>query len=364
MIENIEKILNAKKIRYEYMDNLFRKYKSVLAEGSVINIFIDLASTIKQLYNPESIKGLSGIVNKKDKYAISSILLNMIGHYRHYFASRHRCYTNIIFMYNSKIDNQIKDINPDYKKTYYEKRFLLDNPVFSDLNLLLKDNYKMMKTIIEYLPNVSFADSSYCDYRSIFPFMIEKEEFKNNLNIILTTDKQMYQNTLLGETIILEPRGDKSRIITSNYIIKILLGKSKTIEKHPDYLTINPENVILIESLISHKDLDTTGIKNFSYLKAVAFLCKNNIDINKIIFNIASINELFKDILTEEELNKVIENFKIYNNFYLASKYENDLNIMYPSFIKSINDYSELKKVNETLYSKNPLTLDFFFDGE
>lgn len=365
MTEKIEKILNLKKIRYDKMDELFKKYRSVLVEGSTINIFIDLPSTVKQLYNPENIKGLSGIIKKKDKYIISSILLNMIGHYRHYFATRHSCYTNIIFMYNSKIDSYIKDkINPDYRKTYYDKRFLLNNPVFSDLNLLLKDNYKIMKTIIEYIPHCYFLDSTCRDYRSIFPYIIDQYEFQDNLNIILSTDNLMYQNTLLGETIILEPKGENSSIITSNYIIKKVAGKSKTIEKNPDYLTINPENILLIESMINHKDLDTTGIRNFSYLKSIEFLNKNDIDINSLIINLSSIDDYLGDILNQEEIDKIKNNFMIYNNFYLSKLYENHLSLMYSTSNKYIRDFDGLRRTNEDLYKNHPLTLDFFFNGE
>jgi len=365
MFEDIEKILNTKKIRYDYMNELFRKFRKAFIPNSTINIFIDIPSTVKQLYNPENIKGLSGTINKKDKYIIASTILNMIGHYRHYFATRYQCYTNIVFMYNSKIDSKIKnDIDPDYKKTYYEKRFLLENPIFADLNLILKDNYKIMKSIIDFLPHCYFIDSTYRDYRCIFPFMIEQEEFEDNINIIITTDKLMYQNMLIGETIILQPKGDRSNVLTSNYIISEVAGNSKTIQNNPDYLTINPENILLIESMINHKDLDTTGIRNFSYLKAITFLNKNDIDINNIVINPDSLNEIFKGLLTKDELDKVKTNFKIYNNFYLSKSYEKDLEVMYTSSNKFIEDYDELRKTNEVFFTKHPLNLDFYFNGE
>lgn len=365
MTESFEKILNLKKVRYEILDGLFRRYKSVLVPESTVNIFIDIPSTVKQLYNPDIIKGLSGNISKRDKYVISSVLLNMIGHYRNYFATRHQCYTNIVFMYNSKIDSHIKDkLDPDYRKTYYDKRFLLENPVFSDLNILLKDNYQMMKTIIDFIPHCWFADSLYRDYRSIFPFMTNLEEFKDNINIIITSDKLMYQNGILGETLILEPKGDVSTLINPNYIIKSLFGKVKTLEKHPEYLTLSPENIILLESLINHKDLDTNGIRNFSYLKALEFLYKNDIDINNVTISTEYIKELFKDKLEPDEIDVVVKNFKIYNNCYLAKLYEKDLTLMYKTWNKFIVDYKELRKTNEVLYAKHPLNLDFYFKGE
>lgn len=364
MYELIEKSLNSKKIRYEYLEILFSKYKNSFKPENTINIFIDLPSMVKQLYNPENIKGISGIINKKEKYFIASNLLNMIAHYRHFFASRLQCYTNIAFIYNSKIDTTIQKINPNYKKTYYEKRFLFSNPIFSDLNCLLRDNYKIIKIMIDYLPHCYFLDSLSMDSSCIFPFIIEQDEFKDNLNIIISNDKLLYQNTLVGETLILQPKGDKSNIITSNYIFNDLVGKNKTIEKNPNYLLINPENILLIESLINHKNNDTIGIRNYGYMKALEFLNKNNIDLNKITISLDIVDVLFKELLSEEELLIVKDNFKIYNSFYLSSLYEERLNNLYPIFTKYINDTSELKKVNETFFAKYPLLLDFLFEGE
>ena len=54
----------------------------------------------------------------------------------------------------------------------------------------------------------------------------------------------------------------------------------------------------------------------------------------------------------------------IYNNFYLAKSYEKDLEIMFITWNKFIEDYKELKKTNEVLFVKHPLNLDYYFNGE
>lgn len=365
MLENIEKILNMKKVRWEYMDVKLKDFKKSIPEESTINFFIDVPATIKQLYNPEIIKGISGIVNKHEKYVISALILNMIGHYREYFINNFRCFTNVFFMYNSKIDKYIKDnVDPDYRKTYYEKRFLLENPVYSDLNCLLRDNYKRIATIIDYIPHAYFIDSKDCDYRSIFPYIMDLPEFRNNFNIILTTDTLMYQNTLVGSTIVLEPRAEKTRVIKPDYIIKLIGGKSKILEKNPEYVTIQPENIILLNALVNHKSLDTTGIRNFGYCRAIKFLNDNGIDVESIILNPNSLDDIFKNILTKDEIEKIKINFKIYNNFYLANKYKKSLELAFSLSNKYYDDKMELRKVNETFYKKSPLRLDFMFRGE
>lgn len=362
--EIIEKILNGKKIRYEYLDKIFQKFKRSFKKNSVINIFIDVPNLLNQLYNPENIKNISIIKNKYEKYHITSNLLNIAAHYRHYFATRLECYTNIVFMYNSKVDEKLKEIDPNYNKTYYEKRYTFNSPVFTDLNLLIRDNIKILKILLEHIPNCSFADSGYMDYRCIFPFMINKEDFVNNVNIILTDNKLMYQNLAFDQTFILSPKADKSVFITPSNVYRSLVGNSKTIEKHPEYLTINIENLPLIEGMITHKKQDTAGIKNYSYLKALAFLYKNDIDLNQKYTTTKIIDEIFKDKFNDIEIEIIKNNFRIYNNYLLSKEYEKDLELKYPNFIKYTENNDDLRKVNETLFRKNPILMDFLFDGE
>jgi len=368
VLDLVEKILNSKKVNYKTLGGFLTPLKdSLFQQESTINVFIDIPSVVNQLYNPTNIKHLAGgVLNKKDKYMIASSLLNMIGHYRHYFATRFCCYTNIFFMYNSSIDKNIRDnLNPAYKLEYYDKRLHLDNSVFSDINIILKDNYKVMKIIMDYLPHCYFIDSSYCDYRCIFPFIIKQEEFKDNTNVIISSDKLMYQNTLYGDTIIVEPKGVNSDLITYGIIIKAVAGKSKNVEKHPEYLDINPENIILIDSLISHPKLNTKGVKNLSYISTLKMLNKHHININEPILNPDNLDDIFTDIKeVKDNLDEIKTNFKIYNNAYLANIYNKDLEIIFESCNKYIEELDELRKINEKFFSKHPLNLEFYFNGE
>lgn len=365
MMENIEKCLNLKKVRYDIMNKILQRYQQNFPQEEKINIFIDIPSTIKQLYNPENIKGISGTIKKSEKYFIASNLLNMIGHYRHYFASRWKCYTDIFFMYNSKIDKNIQnsfDIN--YNKSYYEKRIFHDSPVYGDLTSLLQDNYKIMNVIIKCIPHAYFIDTSDIDYRCIFNYILKNITDKEELNIILTTNKDLFQSVLFGNTIILQPKGISSSVVNYRSAIKILAGKSKTIEKHPEYLSLNPENLILIDSLINHKDHDIDGVRNFSYLKALKFLYDKNINADTIIKNKTSIKELFEKYTTNDEIETIIKNFSIFNNQLLMERNEEKLNLLIPSCIVDFNDPEGIRKINEKYFSKFPLQTDFMWEGE
>lgn len=364
-MESIEKILNIKKVRYEYMDELFKKFSKSLPKEGNVNIFIDVPSTIKQLYNPQNLNLLSTNINTTQKYCIASCLLNMIGHYRHYFASHWQNYTNIYFMYNSKMDKEIiGHYDKNYKKTYYEKRINLNNDVFGNINTVIKDNFRIMSIIIDSIPHAYFIDTGDIDYRCIFNYIIKNNSYEEDLNIILTTDDIFYQSVTFNNTLILEPKSDKSRIVYYNNVMKYIGNKNKTFEKNPEYLWINPENITLLNALVNQKDYDIEGIRKFGYTKAIVFLNKNNIDVSISIKNEKTIEEMFKDILNEEEIKKVQNNLSIFNNEYLMERNERKLDLIIEKQMKFVYTPNDLKKVNEKYFKRYPLILDFMFEGE
>jgi len=364
-MEEIEKILNMKKIRYEFLDDLLKNIKKLYGKpGSTVNICIDVPNMIKQLYNPKNIELLSRTLNK-NRYCITSCIINMVAHYRHYFASRWRCYTNIYFMINTLTDKNIighYDIN--YKKNYYEKRIDVTNEVFGTMNSVMKQNYNVIKIISDYLPHVYWIDSRSIDYRSQFPFIKNNIVQNGDLSIVITNDHIFYQSVLYDNTIILEPRGDKSRIVSKDNVIPILAGKSKTLEKNKDALYINPDNITLLDLMVNQKEYDIEGIRKFGYTKALLFLYKNKIDIGRPILNESSIESIFDGILEENEIKTLNKNLNIFSNEILYQRNEKKLDLIFENADNFINDPFELRKVNEKYFEGFPLILDFIFEGE
>ena len=83
--ENVSKILNSKKIRYEKLNELFDGVlpkDTNMKRGKNVNIFIDVKSFLKQLYNPDTLE-LFSYIDGDNRLIIASELLNTIGHYRH-----------------------------------------------------------------------------------------------------------------------------------------------------------------------------------------------------------------------------------------------------------------------------------------
>lgn len=372
-MEILDKILNSKLLNYEKLNELLFPFIKKYKKESVINIYIDVWDWIKQLYNPDITENLNSLINN-EKYTIASHLINIISHYRHYFASRHQMYTNFYFIVSSKKCNGLIKKFPDYKKDFYEKRLNENNQYFGILNSIIKTNFEICKLYIEYIPHAYWIDTVSLDPRGMFNCIIELNnninqvneirniETDNNLNIILSNDELLLQDLLCNNIINLQSRSEKSRVLYKDNIIKSLLDNSK---KNTES-NILPEYITLINPLMSFKNYNIKGLRNMGGIKAVKFIekaIKNNIidiDSNPLIHKNSMI-QMFKD---EEEFNKYLLNFELTNNEIIySSNYHNYNNLLNLSLIDRVNAL-EIRKVNEIYFSKEPVLLEYAFEGE
>jgi len=94
----IEKIFNSKKVPYKVLIPLIKPYISRfnIKPMSNVNIFIDVFNVMKQIYNPQTIESFNSLKNS-ERRLVASHLINMVSHYRHFFASRYQMYTTFYF---------------------------------------------------------------------------------------------------------------------------------------------------------------------------------------------------------------------------------------------------------------------------
>lgn len=369
MVEEIEKILNSKKLNYKTLLYILKPYLNTKNIGNfnVVNIYIDFNSIVKSLYNPDTINYFNSLKNN-DKYVISSLILNMIGHYRHFFASRLKCYTTFYFLYNSLEDKRLLKINKDYNKDYYEKRFDLNHQIFGVLNTIMKENIKVIKTFIKYVPNAHFIDSNDIDLRGSFDIIRNNYTEEGNLNLILSNDDLFYQELIYDDTLILELRGnEKSRIISSENVFETIKRDTKSKALEDESIILFPESLSILQSLTSHKNHNIKGIKRYGYATGIKFiqkiLNKKNINIEEEYNNPNDLKELFDGYLSDEEIKDLINNFLIVNNHIISNSSDKLIDLIDIQCIDK-NDNGSVKKTNEKFFERFPLLIDFMWEGE
>lgn len=368
--ENISKILNSKKIKYEKLNELFEGIlpKDInKKQGKNVNIFIDVKSFIKQLYNPDTID-LFSYIEGDNRLIIASELLNTIGHYRHYFASRHQMFTKFYFTFSYRKSEYHVNRFPDYCKDYYEKRNDMKHIVFHSLNSTIMYNLQIVKTICNYIPNAHFIDSGSVDPSIVPSYIIEnKSDPENDMNLILSNDRLYLQETLYPNTIVLEMRGsEKSKLISRDNIVEYLLESSKKNAADFPNVTFNP--ILILNGMVGFKDYQIPSVSRKSYSTGLSLIdkavSKENIDILNVHngYNVAEMGTAF---FSKEEL---AEEFKehVYltdHRIALNEKFKLIEGIVEGQILELKNN-KDLMEVNETSFRKHPLILDYIFEGE
>lgn len=363
--ETLEKILHSKKVAYKNFIPMIKPYVDRTKINQNVNIFIDLWDILKQLYNPKIIESFS-LLNNEDRFTITSELINLVSHYRHYFGSRLEKYTTFYFFISSKESLYHKKIYKDYKKDFYEKRLNENNSIFGNLNKIIMDTFKTMKIIMQFIPNCYFINTSSIDSNVIPYFIISESSDNDDLNIIISNDELQYQCLLLKNTLILELRGEKTRFSIREDIIDNLLSSTK--KTSSDYPNILPDNLNIFLPFISQKNYNIESIKNMGITRALSFtekmIEKDLIKpLSEYINNDILLNALKENGLNDEEVNKYSMNYSLINFKEVIEKNRNTyVNILESSLIDR-EDPEGLRKMNEKYFSKSPILLNYCYEG-
>ncbi|PTU25742.1 hypothetical protein DA469_22185, partial [Bacillus subtilis] len=183
----LEKILHSKKLSYDTLMPLVKPYinnKTIITgndrEYNTVNIFIDFWDIVKSLYNPQTLETMNSL-KQRERFMIASEVINIIGHYRHFFYSRLKMYTNFVFYYSDKRDTRLTNIDKKYRSSFYEKRLDDKNQTFGLFNNMVKKNVHIIKLFCEYVPHAYFIKTDEMDPRLVpHLFLSENSRLKQN----------------------------------------------------------------------------------------------------------------------------------------------------------------------------------------
>lgn len=398
MNSTLEAILNSKKLRYEKLAPLLKPYIKQNSKNTIdiidinknnsINIFIDIYDIIKPLYNPEIINEYSSLLGS-DRFMIASEIINMISHYRHFFFSRLGMYTNFILFYSSEPSSFKISIDKNYKSEFYDKRLNIEHPIFYNLNKIIKDNIKILKTFTIYVPHAYFIDgkdieSSYLPYliisdngNDITNIKDKDMDFKDNPSLIISNDIHQYQNISLASNILqLELRGKDKSVIISDINLYDHIINTNSISKNKLDIKYTTDLFPLVYAISGNKNYGVKGITkgktNIGIMKALKIvndaIIKGDLSNIRILPDYSNVNNNLLNV-SEDLINilnldseSIIKNLKLLNDdFYEVSL--KDLTYIDTQMIDSI-DAKSVKYVNEKYFENNPVLLEYCFEGE
>lgn len=363
----LNQILHSKKVAYKNFIPLTKPYLDYNKKMQNVNIFVDVYDILKQLYNPQTIENLSNLKHK-ERFIIASEIINIVSHYRHFFASRYEKFTTFYFFCSTKESSYMKDIYPEYKKDFYDKRLNINHQLFGVINNIVLWSFRLIKNIMQFIPHVYFIDTGVLEPNIIPNFILNNIVKDDDVNMIISNDELFYQDLLIkDDSFILELRGEKTRIITRENMFDYLLSSTK--KSFNDYPNILPEMLNIIIPLISHKNYNIPSIRNMGITRALSFVSKG-IDKNFIstLSEYRNNEELWTSLknsgLKDEEIEKYKINYSLVNHKEIIDRnYKNYENIIDINLIER-QDAEGLRITNEKYFSGNPILLDYCFEGE
>jgi hypothetical protein len=358
---SISPLLNYKKTKYVILDAILKPH--LPKRRSFVNLIIDINSVYNSLYNPQ-LSDLFSTMNVAEKYDLASDLLNLVGHYRHYFANRCQLYSNIILYFSRAKSSYHMIINKNYRSDYYDKH--TDNVSFKILNDMIQKNVDIAKVISEYIPhtyclNIGDIDTTFFPYR-----LIKLRKMENDTNIILSNDELTVMNMNSQNTFVLSAKSDKSKLIT-NYNINSWYTTSKKVleDEKSNFIILNYKS--FLQSAIGFKDR-FEGLKGYNRLTIYKYIAEL-IDKNELsLLNPPSIDQFIKifksySLFNSDQSTLFRKNFlqvdaqTIYDNSAIFDSSFNN------AFLNKI-DASTLRKINSEYFRNNPIDLDFLMEGE
>ena len=367
-LELVQRILNSKKIRYEVLDQVL-KLRLAKQAGKTINIYIDHVSIIKQLYTPELLPHFNSI-NAKDRLMISAELINLMAHYRHYFASRLKMYTNLYYIYSFEEAKYQKNLFPAYKSDYYFKRLAQDgsNPLYQAAHRSLLQGINIARSVANYIPHAYFLDSKDIE-PALLPYYLitSKEKPEEEFNLILTNDDAFYQDLNLPNTMIMEMRGsEKSELIDVGNVVGLTLrGTKKTAA---DFPLISVELMETVVSMIANKEYSVPAIARRGYSTSYSALSKliekNEIEIFKLP-DPEYTKSLAPKLFPKEDQQEAYKlNVDVMSHKLGVEAQQHLIKPLVESQLIDFYNPTELRQAADGAFKKFPLHFEYAYEGE
>ena len=351
-MSSLEISLHSTKIKYDYLNtalNTLIHTDRLLNGKDTVNVYIDLTTVLKKLYHEE----LSGL-NLMDRYMIISEIINIAAHYRHYFASRLKKYTNIIMYYTDKEAEYCTSINENYNDDYYNK-YLRTNEEKPAIKIIM-NSIEMVKAFMEYIPNAYVVNTNNVDPRAFVRLSIDNCN-NDEYNLIITNNILYYD--MLGyrtDVSILENKGAYSKNIYKGNWFEELTRKLKKERVQPDNKLIP-----VLFSMMNHPKYNIT----YSGRKGIAaaidtineMVLKGTIEPG-IEYNAETLKMLTADI-------PLYDNYRIISSKNLVQQSINDINKT-----NLENQYINrpgidiVKDTCNKYFRKNEVILEYLYEGE
>ena len=359
MTYSIEQIIASSYVRYTRLADIINACYAG-SSATKVNLFIDVGSCTKSIYN-DHIFDLTSIQSEQDT-AMAGLLINMAAHYRRFFRSRYKVESDIYFVFSHNFGKS----NRLYLTTYNDSTMKICKSKI-EIQELENNNFNLLRTISQYLPDISFNVSTF-ETSVLIQYIIDNVAQKGIPNIIVTKDIMALQ-VLANNTdndIIIRPKksGDEdvSYAITRSGVLNYL-ANSRNIKMTDEVI----ENTTVLDSGFLSFILASSGLKErnvssiltiTSVLKELRFGIDNGLFSNGYHANIADIYTRFPDKKMDSLYRgRVDDRFKAIDLQYQLAMLSFDAQRFEIRGAANLYDPNGIHQLAEMYFKKNPLDL-------
>lgn len=239
---SIDQVLGTNYIRYERLVDMVNK-AFVGSSANTVNVYIDLYSMLKPLYNNQG-------YNIEDYIKLTSNIINICAHYREFFRTRYRVESKFFIVYSKNVPY----INNQFCYEYNAK----NNHAFNSNKLIddmIANNIELLETLCPYLPDIHFIKGDFESSVIMYDIICRNELIDNSPHIVLTKDIYAYQLVATRDNVIIfRPKKSKgmdiSYFINKNNLLYSYLTERK-VKINEKYTMLMPEMLTLIMALSS-----------------------------------------------------------------------------------------------------------------
>ncbi len=345
-----EPILNEHKIRY---DLLHKFVASHFKEGRKLNIYINLDSIFKRFYKPATVECIHDM-NEREKMEMTSAVINLVSHYRHFFWSYYQVPTRFYFYFANQAPYINQRFHPGYMEDTMEAK-RTDHPDYGGVNRTILLNMKYISMISIYIKDCYCIPNNGIE-PALIPYHIMRKDKDNTdiCHLILTKDEFDYQLLNAAKnTLVLRMKYLDSYMINKEEIYDERLSKIKYRPETP----FNPKLYSLLLAFSGVKSRSIKAIKGYGFVNTMKKLDK--------AFRAGILpNKYMTDMMTVCDAIDFLEMYGEVKDRFTAIDLKTSYKMLSPGALEGIElclldryDNSSIMELNDTYFRNNPIEL-------
>lgn len=345
-----EPILNEHKIRYTIMQKFVEEH---FKEGSKLNIYINLDSIFKKLYRPAITEGIDDM-NEREKMELTSAVINLVSHYRHFFWNRYQVPTRFYFYFMNQAPYINQQFHPGYMKNTVDKK-RTNHPDYGGVNRTILLNMKYISMISIFIQDCYCIPNNGIE-PALIPYHIMQKDKDNTdiCHLILTKDEFDYQLLNAAKnTLVLRMKYTDSYMITKETIYHERLSKVK----YRPETSFNPKLYSLLLAFSGVKSREVKAIKGYGMVNVMKKL-------DKAFRSGLLPNKYMTDMLTLCDAIDCAEIFGEVKDRFTAIDLKTNYKMLSSGALEGIElclldryDNSSIMELNDKYFRNNPLEL-------